>query len=60
MDIDNAISFNEIKNFQKIHELLEKHNKALIFLTKSTHKIKKKAEQSACEQAIEIINKYNT
>lgn len=59
MNIDDAINFNEIKNFQKIHELLEKDNKALIFLTKSTHKIKKKAEQSACEHAIEIINRYN-
>ena len=59
MNIDDAINFNEIKNFQKIHELLEKDNKALIFLTKSTHKIKKKAEQSACEHALDIINLYN-
>ena len=56
MNIDEAINFNDLGNFVKIHEILEKKNKALIFLSKSTHKIKKKAEQNACELAIGFIN----
>ncbi len=55
MDINNAVNFSALGNFQKIHDILEKNNKALIFLTKSTHKIKKKAEQNACEHAIYLI-----
>ena len=56
MNIANAINFSELGNFNKIHEILEKNNKALIFLSKSIHKIKKKAEQNACELAITLIN----
>lgn len=42
MNMAEAINFNDLGNFVKIHEILEKNNKALIFLSKSTHKIKKK------------------
>ena len=56
MDIADAINFNQLGSFTKIHEILEKNNKALIFLSKSIHKIKKKAEQNACELAISLIN----
>lgn len=56
MDINDAVNFDKVGNFIKIHEILEKNSKALIFLTKSTHKIKKKAEQNACEFAIGLIN----
>ena len=56
MDIDEAINFDQLGSFVKIHEILEKNNKALVFLSKSTHKIKKKAEQNACEHAISLIN----
>ena len=56
MNIDKAIDFNELGNFVKIHELLEKNSSILVFLSKSTHKIKKKAEQNACELAIGLIN----
>ncbi len=56
MDINDAVNFDKVGNFIKIHEILEKNSKALIFLAKSTHKIKKKAEQNACEFAIGLIN----
>ena len=56
MDINNAIDFNKLDNFQDIHYILEKNNKALIFLSKSTHKIKKKAEQNACEYIISKLS----
>ena len=54
-NIDDFISFDTINSFQKIHELLLTNNKLLIFLSKASNKIKKKAEQLACEKAIEII-----
>lgn len=59
MDIDEAISFEQVGSFLKIHELLEKNSKVLVFLSKSTHKIKKKAEQNACEHAIGLINNHS-
>ncbi len=54
VNIHNASQFKDIKTFEKIHE--DKHN--LIFFGKAAHKIKKKAEQIACQQAIELIHSY--
>ena len=58
-NIDTAIKFDKLKTFKAIHELLEKNDKLLVFLTKAEHKIKKKAEQMACENAIKLIEKIN-
>ena len=55
----NAIHFNNYKTFTNIHEELEKNDKIFIFLGEGTHKIKKKAEQIACEISIKLIDKYN-
>ena len=52
LEHSNAIPFNQFSNFQEISEYVEEHSKVLVFLSKSTHKIKKKAEQTACEEAI--------
>ena len=49
----------ESSYFKSIHEKLEQNDKLLVFLTKAAHKIKKKAEQLACEQAIKLIEKCN-
>jgi len=59
MDISDAVNFDKLGDFVKIHQILEKNGKALIFLAKSTHKIKKKAEQNACELAIGLINQHS-
>ena len=51
--IDDAIDFNKFGSFAKIHEkLAENDGKLFIFMGKGTHKIKKKAEQIACEQTL--------
>ena len=55
--IANALNYEELGSFKAIHELLEKRDKLLVFLTKAEHKIKKKAEQIACDQAIKLIEK---
>jgi dsRNA-specific ribonuclease len=55
--ISDAYSFDSLGSFKRIHELLEKQDKLLVFLTKAEHKIKKKAEQLACDQAIQLFEK---
>ena len=56
MDINNAINYSDTVNFQYIHDIFAKEKKILVFLCKSVHKIKKKAEQNACEIAIKLLN----
>ena len=53
--IKNAINYREIGSFKKIQELLEKESKLFIFMGKGVHKIKKKAEQIACEEALKQL-----
>ena len=54
--ISDSINFNLFGNFNEIEKYLNEHKKCLIFLSSSTHKIKKKAEQMACNLALKIIN----
>ena len=51
----NAIPFSNIKILNKIHEISKKKKKCVIFFSKWSHKIKKKAEQEASKIALELI-----
>lgn len=53
-ELSHAISFENIQTFENI--TTQGHN--LIFFSKATHKIKKKAEQIACQRAIELIQRF--
>ena len=53
--ITNAIDFKEVKSFKVVNEMLENDSKLLIYMGKGIHKIKKKAEQIACEEALKQI-----
>ena len=53
--IEDAISFKKLKTFENIHEILERDEKIFVYLLYSVHKIKKKAEQVACQKSIELI-----
>ena len=55
--ISEASTFDSLGSFKSIHDCLEKQDKLLVFLTKAEHKIKKKAEQLACDQAIQLFEK---
>ena len=55
VNINECICFDTLNSFQKIHNLLLSNDKLLIFLSKGSNKIKKKAEQLACEKAIDLI-----
>jgi len=53
-----SVHINTFSNYQDIHQYMSVHKKAFIFLAEGTHKIKKKAEQIACNIAIEILNQF--
>jgi len=50
---ETAVPFSEIKTFDNI----KKNNNTFIFFASGTHKIKKKAEQIACFEALKQIDK---
>jgi dsRNA-specific ribonuclease len=56
--MNQSIHINKFKSFHEIHEYMSVHNKILLFLGEATHKIKKKAEQIACEDALHYINEF--
>ena len=55
----DAINITEIKTFKSIQEHYTKHGKIFVFMGEGQHKIKRKAEQSACMSAIEFIKQNN-
>jgi len=50
-----AINYFVFGSLEKIHETFDNNNKIFVFLGKGIHKIKKKAEQIACEKALKLI-----
>ena len=55
----DAIHISIFKSFAAIHEYVSSHGKIFLFMGDGQHKIKRKAEQMACEKAINAI-KNNT
>lgn len=56
---EDAIHYNKFKSFEKIQKYYETYNRAFIYLGESQHKIKRKAEQQACEQIIKMLEEGN-
>ena len=57
---EQAVHIDDLKTFQEIQDYITSHNGAVfVFLGDSTHKIKRKAEQTACMEAIQTIDKYS-
>ena len=55
--MNEAIHINKFKTFKAIQDyLLENDGKAFIFLGEGQHKIKRKAEQIACNEAIKLLD----
>jgi dsRNA-specific ribonuclease len=55
----NATPFQNLKTFQAVQQrIVANGGKAFVFLGEGTHKIKRKAEQHACEMAINDIENY--
>lgn len=55
---DDAVDICYFKNFQAIQDYVTEHGKAFIFMGQGQHKIKRKAEQIACNEAIEFLEKH--
>jgi dsRNA-specific ribonuclease len=53
--VKQAIPFEKFGSFESIQEYIKNHSSVLIFLGDGKHKIKKKAEQMACEQVIQKL-----
>jgi len=54
---DDAVYINTLKTFAAVHEYVLTHGKILLFLGEGKHKIKKKAEQIACEATLLLFTK---
>jgi len=54
---NDSIDISVFKTFNSIHEYVDKNSKVLIYMGEGQHKIKRKAEQIACNEAIGFISK---
>ena len=52
---ENAIDFNLFGSFDKIQERFEDEGNIFVFFSKGIHKIKRKAEQMACEETLKLL-----
>ena len=53
---EQAIHLNNFKTFKAIKEFLESNGKIFVCLGEGTHKIKRKAEQIACQQGLATLH----
>ena len=54
--IHDALSIHDIKSFKNIQDYISENGKIFLFLGEGLHKIKRKAEQIACECALKTLN----
>jgi len=58
--IENAIHINELNSFKSVQDYITEHNgKIFLFLGEGQHKIKRKAEQIACNEALKFLHLTN-
>jgi dsRNA-specific ribonuclease len=55
----DSIPFVDLKTFKNVHSHVLTHGSIFLFLGKGTHKIKRKAEQTACYEAILLIDQID-
>lgn len=53
-----SVSITEFKQYTDIHQHMSQYNRIFVFMGEGIHKIKKKAEQIACEDAIRKLNNF--
>lgn len=58
VNVDHAIQITKFNGYNDIHQHMSQYNKIFVFLGGGIHKIKKKAEQFACEDAIAKLNRF--
>ena len=52
VDVKDAIPYKNLGSYDAIHNWVNSHGSILVFMGSGKHKIKKKAEQLACEEAM--------
>jgi len=55
----DSVDISFFKNYKAIHEFIEENSKALIYMGEGQHKIKRKAEQTACNEAIKALKDFD-
>ena len=57
LEHSESTPWEKYNSFENIENIFNENEKMYVFLSESSHKIKKKAEQTACQIAIQKINK---
>jgi dsRNA-specific ribonuclease len=52
---ENAIDYKVFNSFSAIQDYIDENEKVLVFLGQGQHKIKRKAEQTACEETLKLF-----
>jgi len=55
---NSSTDVQAFNSFESIHQHMSEHRRVFIVLGKGVHKIKKKAEQIACEEALRILQAF--
>ena len=55
---EQSISITEFNKYTDIHQYMSQYNRIFVFMGEGIHKIKKKAEQISCEDAIRKLNNF--
>jgi hypothetical protein len=57
VNIEDAIHINTLNSFKSVQDYVADHNgKIFLFLGEGQHKIKRKAEQIACDEALIFLH----
>ena len=59
LKFSNALHISQFKTFKAIKDYVAQYNKIFLFMGEGQHKIKRKAEQIACNEAISFIDLNN-
>ena len=57
---NDAVDISFFKNFKAINDYVSENEKVFIFMGEGQHKIKRKAEQIACNEAIKVIDTHSS
>jgi ribonuclease-3 len=52
---EEAVDFKTFGSFENIYSHFETHEKVFVYLSRGIHKIKRKAEQMACEETLKLL-----
>lgn len=57
---DDSIPISKFSSYNDIHQHMSQYGKIFLFMGEGKHKIKKKAEQVACDDAIRILDSFQS